>query len=327
MEKRIIFDAHYDILQYEYDENGKVVTDSYYAINTDEIFKQSPFIQGLAAFVHPKYAQNSGFNRANAVLDRFFLEYAQNPTKIRIIKNINDFKKVIDQDLFGVILAIENGSAIQGNIDNIRHFYERGVRMMGVTWNNDNDLACGVATNNDIGLTNLGKRYIKSLNKNKIIVDISHVSEKSFYDIIDITDSPIIASHSCAKEICNHRRNLTDDQIKKIADTGGVIGITFYNTFLSNSGKADITDLVNHIDYIATLVGIEHVGIGTDFQKFEKNEIPDNITKISDFNILFEKMNEQGFSDEEIRQVAGENFVNVLSRVIQKDKEKDDFTR
>ena len=154
-----IFDAHYDILQEECDKQGKTITDSRYCVDLKEMLQNTPVIRGLVSFVNPKYA-DTGFKRANESLDKFYEDYRNNLNGIKIIKKSSDFQDVIKNHLAGVLLTIENGSAIQGNLNNIAYFYERGVRMMGITWNQDNDLGCGVATTNDTGLTELGKKYI-----------------------------------------------------------------------------------------------------------------------------------------------------------------------
>lgn len=313
MNKRVIFDAHCDTIQVLTDTKGNFNSVSY-CVNILDAIKNAPYIQCCAAFVHPKYVPN-GYKRVNEILDKFYLEHEKNKDKIVIVKNIEDISLVINNNLFGVLLTVENGSAIDGNLDNIYELYERGIRIMGVTWNNDNDLASGVKTLEDKGLTKLGKEYIKKLNEHRIIIDVSHVSEKSFYDIIDVSTDSIIATHSCAKKLCNHKRNLTDDQIKQIAKMNGVIGICFYDAFLKEGDNASIDDIIKHIEYIVNLVGIEHVGIGSDFEGVQKNELPTGITGINDINNLFNKMHERGFNQEEINKIAGGNFINVLNRI------------
>lgn len=323
MTKFSIFDAHYDILQSPIDEQGKTIVDvSKYSVNMEEMIRNRPMIRDLVSFVHPCFA-NRGVERANESLDRFYEDYRNYADEVCIIKKACDFQKVINNNLAGVILTIENGSAIQGNLNNIRYFYERGVRMMGITWNADNDLGCGVATQNDTGLTELGKEYVKELNRQKIMIDVSHASPKTVSDVLKISTSPIIASHSCAKSVCDHRRNLTDEQIKEIAQKGGVIGVCFYNPFLTSEGKSSASDIIDHIDYIANVAGINHVGIGTDFQPLEPDELPTNVKSLDDFENIFEGLRKSGYGEDEIAQVAGGNFINVMSKVIENDINKD----
>lgn len=187
---------------------------------------------------------------------------------------------------------------------------------MSVTWNLDNDLGCGALTKNDEGLTKLGKQYIKELEKNNILVDVSHTSEKSFYDIAMEVTKPIIATHSNTKKLCDHPRNLTDDQIKVIAQMNGVIGICFYGKFLTQKEESNIDDIINHIDHIARLVGTDYISLGSDFEGFAKQKLPKNLTGIRDINNLFKRMKTHGFTDEEIDKIAGKNVVRILKQSI-----------
>ena len=134
---------------------------------------------------------------------------------------------------------------------------------MSVTWNDDNDLGCGCKSKNDIGLTELGVEYVKKANEMGIVLDVSHLSEKSFWQVVNITNKPVVASHSNVYELCNNSRNLKDEQIKAIAKSGGIIGICYYSEFLNSSRKADVKDIVEHIKYIKNLVGIDYIGFGS----------------------------------------------------------------
>lgn len=318
-----IFDAHYDIFHTQYDEEGKAFDDSYYALNYEEMLRNRPMIRGLATYVSPKYA-NRGFERANFILDKFYEEYLEKQNDIKIIKTSDDMKNVINKKKLGVLLSIENGSAIQGNLDNIDHFYNRGIRMMGITWNADNDLGCGVRTENDTGLTDLGKAYIKKLNEMNIAIDVSHASPKTIDDVLDISNAPIIASHSCADALCPHVRNLTDEQIRRISEKGGIIGVTFYGPFLTENPKANIKDVIKHINYIAKIAGTNRVGLGSDFQLFEPKETPKGLTNLDDFDTLFYNMKNSGYPDSFVERVAGRNMIDYFGRVLEKELIKED---
>ena len=308
----LIVDGHADTLSVAL-EQRKTLNNLDYSFNINDAFKKAPYIQTLAAFVHPKYLKKqSGFKIANDIIDKFYIEYKENRDKMILVKNGVDFNKVINEKKVGAILSIENGSAIDGNLNNVDYFFDKGIRIMSITWNDDNDLGCGALTQNDVGLTDLGKEYIKKLNQGNILVDVSHASEKSFYDVINISNKPIIATHSCVKKLCNHPRNLTDDQIKKIAESGGTIGVCFYNKFLSSNTNATIDDIANHIEYIVELVGINYVSLGTDFEGVEKSELPNGISGVLDLDKVFNNLRNRGFKEEDIEKVAGKNFARVL---------------
>ena len=309
----LIIDGHADTLSEILDE-GRTLNNTKNGFNLKEACLITPYIQNFAAYVSPEYVKaKEAFKRANAIIDKFYSEYSVNKDKLILITNKYDVEKVINEKKVGAVLSIENGSSIEGNLDNVDYFFDRGIRIMSITWNFENDLGSGAKTVNDTGLTILGKDYIKRLNKKNILVDVSHVSEKSFYDVVNISNKPIIATHSCAKKLCNHPRNLTDDQIKKIAESGGTIGICFYNEFLSEKNIATVDDIVNHIEYIAELVGIDYVSFGTDFQ--EKEKCPDGIHRVLDFDKIFDNLRNRGVKEDDIEKIAGENFERVLKNI------------
>jgi membrane dipeptidase len=188
--------------------------------------------------------------------------------------------------------------------------------MMSVTWNNDNELGCGAETKNDTGLTELGINYVKKLNQLGIIIDVSHSSEKSFWDIISITEKPAIASHSNVFELCNCKRNLKDNQIKAIAENGGVIGICFYSDFLNSNKKASVTDIVEHIKYIRKLVGINYIGLGSDFDGMEIQKTANGVDNISRINNITKELKLQGFKNEEIDKIMWNNWSKVFKKLL-----------
>lgn len=188
--------------------------------------------------------------------------------------------------------------------------------MMGVVWNEDNELASGAMTNNDKGLTNLGKQCVKELEKQQIIIDVSHMSKKGFYDTLEITNMPIIASHSCVNSICNHPRNLDDEQIKQIAKKNGVIGICFCKSFLTNKNKATVKDIVKHIDYIVNLVGIDYVAFGSDFDGLEKENELEDIKGVKDVNKIILELESIGYSKVDIEKITSGNFIRVMNKIL-----------
>lgn len=186
--------------------------------------------------------------------------------------------------------------------------------MMGVVWNDDNELACGAGTTNDTGLTELGKKYVKKLEQKNILIDVSHMSEKSFYDCLKNTSKPIIASHSCSKTICQHKRNLDDEQIKQIAKRKGVIGICFCKPFLTNGKKATVKDIIKHINYIANLVGVDYIALGSDFDGVEENNKLEDIRSVKDMKIIISELQKEGYNKEQIDKITSQNFLRIIQQ-------------
>lgn len=291
----------------------------------------------MACFVDSKYLniENGGFIRCNSIINKIEEYQSKNNCNI-IIKNKNDLLEALKNVEINignsvkkiengsdnietssetkVILSIENGSAISGDLDNVEYFYNKGVRIASITWNDDNELGCGAKTKNDNGLTELGKKYVNKLNDYGILVDVSHLSEKSFWEVVSITNKPIIATHSNVYNLCKNPRNLKDEQIKAIAKSGGIIGICFYSDFLNNQKRANIKDIVKHIKYIKDLVGIDYIGFGSDFDGMNVEKTAEGVENINLINNITEELKRQCFSCEEIVKIMWNNWSNVLKK-------------
>ncbi len=214
-------------------------------------------------------------------------------------------------------LSIEGGEAIQGQLELLRMYYRLGVRAMGLTWNHPNEIANGVdEEHSPQGLTPFGFEVVNEMNRLGMIVDVSHLNEASFWDVAQNCSAPFIASHSNAYTLCPHRRNLKDEQLQALADKGGVVGVVFVPPFMDPKGKASLGRLIDHMDHIAGLCGVEHVGIGSDFDGF--TAAPDSgevIPDASSFGRLTEGMLARGYKDEEVKSILGGNFLRVVEKV------------
>lgn len=307
-----IVDGHCDTIQLALDKNLDL-SDKSLSFNLAGALENTPIIQMMAAFVNPSY--KNSFKRACDIISYFEKQINKYPQNLIQIRKSEDIEKAKKENKIGCLLTIENGSAIEDNIENINYFYKKGVKFMSVTWNEDNLLGCGAHTKNDNGLTEFGKRYIKELNKKKIIVDVSHSSEKTFWDVIDTSVEPIVATHSCCYTLCAHPRNLKDEQIKAIAQKSGIIGVCYCKEFLSNNKTAGTKEIVEHIAYIANLVGIDYVGLGSDFDGLEEKNIPNNLRNIGQINNLIKELEKVGFSKQEICKIMGENWLAKLCKL------------
>ena len=303
---RIFIDGHCDTLTCTFDDK-LFIDDNKYYFNTKDATRFAPVIQCAATFIDPEY--EDGFKRANEVID-YFLENKRNAV---LIKNKEDISDIINNKKVGMLLSIENGKAIENDINNVDLLYEKGIRMMSVNWNEDKLLGTGALTNKNTGLTNFGIEYIKKLESKNIIIDVSHSSEKTFWDIVENSSKTLVASHSCCYNICKHKRNLKDDQLKEIAKRDGIVGICLCSPFLKEHGKANVKDIIKHIKYIIDLIGEDYVGLGTDFDGVEEENQLDDIKKISDIKLLEEELIKEGFKRDTINKIMGENWLRVIN--------------
>lgn len=223
--------------------------------------------------------------------------------------------------LFSVFLGLENGSPIGNSLERIKEFYDKGVRYMTLCHSRDNQI-CDSCTGGKTwgGLSQFGRDVVAEMNRLGILVDVSHISDETFWDVLECSSKPVVATHSCCRALCSHPRNMTDDMIKALAAKGGVIQINFYPVFLQEDYELDspssvlpsFTRIVDHIDHVVELVGIDHVGIGSDFDGIEV--APDGLEDISKMPVLFEELRRRGYSESDLTKLASGNFFNVLSR-------------
>ena len=210
-----------------------------------------------------------------------------------------------------VVKGIENGYAVGKDIDNVDRFRARGVAYMTLCHNGDNDICDSHKGNSEHnGLSDLGRQVVERMNSVGMMVDLSHASEKSFWDALECSRKPIICSHSSSRALCDHTRNLTDEQMRALAASGGVAQVCLYSGFLKKGGNADVTDAVRHIMHMIDVMGIEHVGIGSDFDG--GGGLP-GLEDASWFVSLTMRLMAEGLSDEDLSLVWGGNFLNVWS--------------
>lgn len=265
-----------------------------------------------------------------------------------------------EKGLVSVFIGMENGSPIGKSLPLLRQFYRMGVRYMTLTHSADNEIcdSCTAGQKRWHGLSPFGREVIAEMNRLGMLVDVSHISDESFYDVIRYSSKPVVATHSCCRALADHPRNMTDDMIRAMAGKGGVIQINFYPVFLDNgfagilrqSGImergdriesefiADPSDpvkrsawyavqdelqtlprpsykrIVDHIDHAVSVAGIDHVGIGSDFDGIEVT--PDGMEDVSCLSKVFEEMRERGYTETEIGKVAGGNFLRVMSEIV-----------
>ena len=215
-----------------------------------------------------------------------------------------------------IMLGIENGLALEGDIANIRHFADRGVVYITLCHNGDNDICDSARGNNTHnGVSDFGAKVISEMNRLGVMVDLSHAHEKSFWDAMDISATPIVCSHSSCRALCDHPRNLTDGQMKALADKGGVCQITIYHGFLRTEGEATVRDVLEHLDHAVKVMGIDHVGIGTDF---DGDGGVRGMASSADFVNFTRMLMAKRYNEKDIQAILGGNFIRVMGDIKKK---------
>ena len=212
-----------------------------------------------------------------------------------------------------IMLGIENGHALEGSLDNLRHFAQRGIVYMTLCHNGDNDIcdsARGCQTHG--GVSAFGREVIRQMNRLGIMVDLSHAAESSFYDALKLSATPIVCSHSSCRALCDHPRNLTDEQMRALAARGGVMQVTLYNGFLVKDGQATIEDAMRHLEHAISIMGIDHVGLGTDF---DGDGGIVGLASSAELLNFTRQLLARHYSAEDIQKIWGGNFLRVMKEV------------
>ena len=295
---RILYDLHK-----MYDGHQDAVTMVAY-------LPQKPKPGEIPAGMSPKQYADSIFDQINDIIaaKSAYVSLARTPEEL--YQNKAKGRK-------SIMLGIENGLAIGNDIKNIEHFAKRGIVYITLCHNGDNDI-CDSARgkNTHGGVSEFGEKVIKEMNRLGVMVDLSHGGEKSFYDALDISSTPIVCSHSNGKALCDVPRNLTDDQMRALASKGGVAQITMYHGFLRKEGEASILDAVAHLEHAIDVMGIEHVGIGTDFDGDGGVKGLADASELINFTIMLLR---RKYKEEDIRSIWGGNWLRVMN-LVQKGK-------
>ena len=251
----------------------------------------------------------------DAIFDKIEAIVAQHSEHVAIARTPDDLWLHKHQGRKSIMLGIENGRAIEGSIDNLRHFAQRGIVYMTLCHNGDNDI-CDSARgeHRHHGVSAFGRQVISEMNRLGIMVDLSHAGEESFYDALSLSSTPIVCSHSSCRALCDHPRNLTDDQMRALAQQGGVMQVTLYHGFLVKDGEATLDDAMRHLEHAIDIMGIDHVGLGTDFDG--DGGIRGLASSAELLNYTRELL-KRGFSEVDIQKLWGGNFLRVMRQVQQ----------
>lgn len=266
----------------------------------------------FAIYVEEFYKPEGALKRTMELIDAIHRLIDSSP-ELEMVLTAEDIERVRREGKIGILMAIEGADGVM-NIGCLRNFYRLGVRLVTITWSNNNLLADGVNEDNGGGLTNFGRQCLEEMNDLGIIVDVSHIAPAGFWDVIKLSKAPIVASHSNAKALCSHRRNLTDEQLLALKENDGVVGLCWAPSFLRNGGNADLEDIFKHLTYIKDMIGIDHLGIGTDWDGILS--VPKGMEDITKTPLLTKGMLERGFSEAEIAKVMGESFVRLMKQVL-----------
>ncbi|MGH9913827.1 MAG: membrane dipeptidase, partial [Pyrinomonadaceae bacterium] len=354
--KAIVVDGHNDITSPMTDERYDLAIPSAGKYHTDIARLKEGGVTGqfFAIYVDKKYVKEGGsMRRAMDMIDDVYRAAERHPNDLVFTTTAEGIIKAKKQGNIAALMGIEGGHAIDDSLSALRDFYRLGVRYMTLTHTNNNNWAGSSGEPDNKGLTDFGKEVVREMNHIGMLVDISHVSDQTMNDVLDTVTAPVIASHSSARALCNHPRDIPDDLLKRIGKNGGVVMVNFYPTFidqkvydaakeretrlkpqtdaLTENYKNDpkrladeltklnnanplpttsISKVIDHIDYIAKLIGVDHVGLGSDFDGIPS--VPVGLEDVSKFPEITYGLLQRGYAEKDIQKILGGNLVRVL---------------
>ncbi|MBQ1877485.1 MAG: dipeptidase [Erysipelotrichaceae bacterium] len=310
-----VIDMHCDtITKLVYEKKDIRENDGHISLN--KMQKGNYMMQCFAIFLYLK-AYPHPFASCDSYIDDFYRFMQENSDIIKPVTTADEIEENWEKGLMSGMLTIEEGGALEGNLANLQHFYDRGVRMMTLTWNFENELAypnymdkSGMRPDTERGLKPLGIECVKKMQQLGMIVDVSHLNDAGIYDVFRLATRPIVASHSNARAVCNVPRNLTDDMLRKLKENGGITGINYCPDFISEkTDENQIPMIVRHINHIVSVAGVETVGLGSDFDGIPT---PNGMSDCTRTHLLYEALKQEGYSQQDIDLMFHGNFLRVL---------------
>lgn len=361
----IVADAHNDVIG-SHTMKGRDIAKYVKEAQTDLVrLKEGGVnLQIFSIFCNQKYGKGTAFNYANAMIDALDGVIRTNQDKISFAKNVKEIRRIVSEGKIAALFGVEGGHMIENNIDYLYALAERGMKYLTITWNNSTEWASSATDEAKStidtppkGLSLEGRRYIRELNRLGVIADLSHAGEHTFYDVLEESTKPVLASHSNCYALAPHSRNLKDGQIKAMAQNGGVIGINFYSAFIDpgyqsrldnlmtrhsdlvkeishrhqhdkvyvprdlftriskeevDSIRPPLGKLIDHLDYIVNMAGIDHVCIGSDFDGAES--FSGGMDDVSCYPLITKELLNRGYTHVDIKKILGENLLRILAQ-------------
>jgi membrane dipeptidase len=310
----------------------------------------------FALYVPSSMDSETGFDYTMRMLDGVERMVASNSDIAAFACDESQAQSNKESSLFSIFLGLENGAPLSNDLSRVKYLYDRGVRYITLCHSSDNQICDSCASDHKTwgGLSQFGRQLVEEMNRLGILVDVSHISDSSFYDVLECSSKPVVATHSCCRSLCNHPRNMSDDMIRSLAEAGGVIQINFYPLFLDENFSDILTEsgimergesverefindpsdrvkraawnriqdelqalprpsfrkIADHIDHVVEIAGIDHVGIGSDYDGIEVT--PEGLEDISMLPRLFEELRSRGYSESDIIKIAGGNFFRIF---------------
>jgi len=317
MPKYSIVDAHCDTVGFFCQENSDydfLTRSTQHHIDLPRLKESGVILQFFALYITDEYKPTGSLAYCLRLLDSYYRTMEQCPDDLQTICSATDLNNTLSNSKVAALLSVEGGEALEGELAVLRMLFRLGIRAIGLTWNQQNQLATGIGEDKpQEGLTAFGKQVIREMNSLGMLVDLAHINRQGFFDALKTSSAPVVVSHANARAICDHPRNLADDQLRALKDIDGVIGMSCCPDFVDSS-HATPDKLLDHFVHVAEVAGVDHLGIGADFDGIQ--DVIIGLEDVTGLPRLAEGLSQRGFSREEIDKITHKNMIRVLKKVL-----------
>ena len=317
-----LIDLHCDTIWMLMREKHANLQNSPFCVDVEKLRTAGSMAQFFACFIYlnditSEERWEQGYQLALDMIKRGKTEFAACAHEISLALNYNDVMKNYASGKMSAILTIEEGGILNNDISRLYELYNQGIRLITLTWNYENCIGYPNSKEDAImrkGLKPFGVEAVEKMNELGMIIDVSHLSDGGFWDALKYSSKPVVASHSNARSLCNHPRNLSDEMIRALADKGGIAGVNLYPYFIHKNGKATVEDVADHVWHMYQTGGEDFIAVGTDFDGFDEGEL--EIADIGQMGKLYEAVRRRGLSERQMEKFWSGNTMRVMEEIV-----------
>ena len=306
-----LIDMHCDTIYALLREGSGDLKENGLCVNIGNMKKAESMAQFFACFLHAKdydYNYDIAYAKALEMIAYAKAEFTKQSENLKLALSAKDLTKNEKTGKISAFLTIEEGGILAGNLNRLERLYQEGIRLITLTWNFENCI--GFSNKTGGGLKPFGIETVRRMNELGMLIDVSHLSDEGFWDVITYSKKPIVASHSNARELCEHTRNLSDDQLKALAENGGVAGINLFPYFVKESGNITAEDIAKHVAHMYRVGGEDVIAIGTDFDGFDDGK--SEIQHLGQIDVVYDAIKKQGFTERQMEKIWYQNAMRVI---------------
>ena len=317
-----LIDMHCDTIWMLMREKDTKLKNNRFCVDVEKLKRAGAMTQFFACFIYMdaitgEGRYDKGYQLALDMIARAKKEFAECAKDIELACSFDDMIQNDTTEKISAFLTVEEGGILGDDINRLQTLYDEGIRLITLTWNHENCIGYPNSKDEAImqkGLKPFGIEVIEKMNQLGMIIDVSHLSDGGFWDVLKHSKKPVVASHSNARSLCNHPRNLSDEMIKALADRGGIAGVNLYPYFINKNGKATVEDIADHVWHMYQTGGEDFVAIGTDFDGFDEGEL--EIVDIGEMGKLYDAVKRRGLSERQMEKFWIGNAMRVINEVL-----------